>query len=101
MRAKRLLNKLKHTEEQECLWFSSDQINFHQDEKVNRRNDRWVCASGPIEIPTVMHAHEVSSNSDAFRVNADTDAYMGTLQTIGVKPPSIDSVANGGRSYVL
>ncbi|KAM3171465.1 hypothetical protein ACTXT7_016572 [Hymenolepis weldensis] len=52
----------------------------------------------PTEVLTVMHAYEVSSNSDVvsskghvvtphiypqdFRVNADTDAYVETLQTI-------------------
>ena len=54
MRAKRLLNKLKHPEEQEILWFFSDEKNFDQDQKVNRRNDRWLCAD-PSEVPTVMH----------------------------------------------
>ncbi|KAM3171007.1 hypothetical protein ACTXT7_017471 [Hymenolepis weldensis] len=34
-----------------------------------------------------------------LRINtdADADAYVGTLQTIAVKPPWIESVANGGR----
>ncbi|KAM3183734.1 hypothetical protein ACTXT7_009791 [Hymenolepis weldensis] len=36
-----------------------------------------------------------------LRVNADADAYVKTLQTIVVKPPWIDSVANGGRPSVL
>ncbi|KAM3182153.1 hypothetical protein ACTXT7_012964 [Hymenolepis weldensis] len=70
----------------------------------------WV---DPTEVPTVMHAYEVSSNSDGFRllevkeehimtplffpqslrVNADADvyAYIETLQTILVKRPWIDS----------
>ncbi|KAM3182791.1 hypothetical protein ACTXT7_011608 [Hymenolepis weldensis] len=53
------------------------------------------------EVPAVIHEHEVSSNSDDFRVNADADAYVETLQTIVVKPPWIDSVANRGRPYVF
>jgi hypothetical protein len=51
--AKRLLNKLKHPEEQECLWFFSDEKYFDQDQKVNPRNDRWLSAD-PTEVPTVM-----------------------------------------------
>ncbi|KAM3170961.1 hypothetical protein ACTXT7_017568 [Hymenolepis weldensis] len=42
----------------------------------------WVCAYGP------------QINADA---DADADAYVETLQTIVVKPPRIDSLANGGR----
>ncbi|KAM3177740.1 hypothetical protein ACTXT7_003953 [Hymenolepis weldensis] len=33
----------------------------------------------------------------SLRVNADADAYVEILQTIVVKPPWIESVANGGR----
>ncbi|KAM3175288.1 hypothetical protein ACTXT7_008820 [Hymenolepis weldensis] len=36
-----------------------------------------------------------------FRINTDADAYVETLQTIVVKPPWIDSAANGGRSYIF
>ncbi|KAM3179777.1 hypothetical protein ACTXT7_017623 [Hymenolepis weldensis] len=53
------------------------------------------------EIPTVMHEHKVSSNSDANRVNldadVDADVYVETVQTIVVKPPWTGSAANGGR----
>ena len=28
--------------------------NFDQDQKVNQRNDRWLCADST-EVPTVMH----------------------------------------------
>ncbi|KAM3176057.1 hypothetical protein ACTXT7_007287 [Hymenolepis weldensis] len=72
----------------------------------------------PTEVPTVMHVHEVSSNTDAIRccyfdkeyfmtpqffpqgltVNTHADVYVETLQTITVKPPWIDSVANGRPS---
>ncbi|KAM3170953.1 hypothetical protein ACTXT7_017581 [Hymenolepis weldensis] len=99
MRAQRLVNKLKCTEEEECLWFFSDEENFHRHQKVNVRNEKWLCVGDPIEVPTIMHAHEVYSNSgnSDVDVDADRDAYMGTLQTIGVKPPWIDSVGNGGR----
>ncbi|KAM3187090.1 hypothetical protein ACTXT7_003000 [Hymenolepis weldensis] len=36
-----------------------------------------------------------------LRVNADADAHVETLQTTVVKPPLIDSVANGGKPYVF
>ncbi|KAM3182410.1 hypothetical protein ACTXT7_012436 [Hymenolepis weldensis] len=49
MRVKELLKKLKHPEDEECIWFFSGQRNFHQDEKVNRRNGRWLAMSYSME----------------------------------------------------
>ena len=54
IRAQRLLSKLKHSEISDMLWFYSDEKNFDQDQKVNRRNDRWLCVD-PSEVPHVMH----------------------------------------------
>ncbi|KAM3179735.1 hypothetical protein ACTXT7_000018 [Hymenolepis weldensis] len=54
----------------------------------------------PTEVPTVMHGHKVSSNSDGLRVNTDADAYVETLQTIVVKPLWVDGVVNG-RPFVF
>jgi len=54
IRAQRLLNKLKHPEISDMLWFFSDEKNFDQDQKINRRNDRWLCAD-PSDVPRVMH----------------------------------------------
>lgn len=113
IRSKRLLNKLKHPEEPNMLWFFSDEKNFDQDQKVNRRNDRWLC-SNPTEVPTVMHTKfpssvmvlGVVSNEghvmpphffpQGLRVNAA--AYIETLDTV-VKP-WIEGVARG-RPYVF
>lgn len=53
-KAKKLLIRLKHPEEAKMLKFFSDEKNFDQDQKVNRRNDRWLCKS-PDEVPRVMH----------------------------------------------
>ena len=36
------------------IWFFSDENNFVQDQKVNRKNDRWLC-KGPDEVPKGMH----------------------------------------------
>ncbi|KAM3173945.1 hypothetical protein ACTXT7_011529 [Hymenolepis weldensis] len=36
-----------------------------------------------------------------LRVSGDANAYVGTLQTIVVKSPWIDNVANGGRPHVF
>ncbi|KAM3185299.1 hypothetical protein ACTXT7_006654 [Hymenolepis weldensis] len=67
--------------------------------KVNPRNDKWwLCVADPTEVPAVMHAKEVSINNDGL-VNAD--AYVETLQTIVIRPPWVDNVANGGRHYVF
>ncbi|XP_014484223.1 PREDICTED: uncharacterized protein LOC106749367 [Dinoponera quadriceps] len=52
--AQQLLNKLKHPEISDMLWSFSDEKNFDQDQKINRRNDRWLCAD-PSDVPRVMH----------------------------------------------
>ena len=54
VRAQRLLNKLKHPEIPDMLWFYSDEKNFNQDQKINRQSDRWLCAN-PSDVPYVMH----------------------------------------------
>ncbi|KAM3172040.1 hypothetical protein ACTXT7_015362 [Hymenolepis weldensis] len=116
MRAKGLLKKTKHPEEQECLWFFSNENNFHQDEKSIDKMIGGYVRADPTEVPNVMHAH-VSTNMreghimtpqffpQSLRVNADADtdadAYVETLQTIAVKLPWIDSVTNGVRPYVF
>lgn len=113
IRGKRLLNKLKHPEAPNMLWFFSDEKNFDQDQKINRRNDRWLC-SEPTEVPRVMHTKfpatvmvlGVVSNeghvmpphffSQGLRVNAA--AYIEVLESV-VKP-WIDSVC-GNRPYIF
>ncbi|KAM3171983.1 hypothetical protein ACTXT7_015482 [Hymenolepis weldensis] len=106
MRAKGFSKKLKYPEEEECLWFFSDQKNFHWDEKVNPRNNRWPCAD-PTQVPTVMHAHEVFINSKVLnffprnlRDNVETDAYVEALRTI-FKPSWTDGVDRAGRLCVF
>ena len=42
IQAKRLLNKVKHPEIQDMLWFYSDEKDFDQDQNINQRNDRWL-----------------------------------------------------------
>ncbi|KAM3171004.1 hypothetical protein ACTXT7_017476 [Hymenolepis weldensis] len=39
--------------------------------------------------------------SQGLRVNADAGAYVETLLTAVVKPPWINSIANGGRSHIF
>ena len=113
IRGKRLLSKLKHPEVPNMLWFFSDEKNFDQDQKINRRNDRWLC-SNPTEVPRVMHTKfpatvmvlGVVSNEghimpphffqQGLRVNAV--AYIEVLETV-VKP-WIDSV-RGDRPYIF
>lgn len=113
IRSKRLLNKLKHPVEQGMLWFFSDEKNFDQDQKVNRRNDRWLC-NDPSEVPTVMHTKfpatvmvlGVVSNEGHvmpphfFRqgLRVTSAAYIEVLDTV-VKP-WIDRVRNG-RPYIF
>ncbi|UYV66041.1 hypothetical protein LAZ67_3006267 [Cordylochernes scorpioides] len=93
--------------------FFSDEKNFDVDQKVNPRNDRWICKD-PSEIPVVMHTKfpasvmvlgVISSEGDVMpphffekglRMNADT--YINVLETV-VKP-WMDMVA-AGRKYVF
>ncbi|UYV75727.1 hypothetical protein LAZ67_13001155, partial [Cordylochernes scorpioides] len=107
-----LLNNLKH-DSFGMLRFFSDEKNFDVDQKVNPRNDRWICKD-PSEIPVVMHTKfpasvmvlgVISSEGDVMpphffekglRMNADT--YINVLETV-VKP-WMDMVA-AGRKYVF
>ncbi|UYV83395.1 hypothetical protein LAZ67_23000870 [Cordylochernes scorpioides] len=111
-KAAALLNNLKH-DSFGMLRFFSDENNFDVDQKVNPRNDRWICKD-PSEIPVVMHTKfpasvmvlgVISSEGDVMpphffekglRMNADT--YINVLETV-VKP-WMDMVA-AGRKYVF
>ncbi len=52
-KASALLNRIKHPPEPDILIFFSDEKNFTQDQKVNSKNNRWLC-NDPREIPIVM-----------------------------------------------
>ncbi|KAM3179768.1 hypothetical protein ACTXT7_017642 [Hymenolepis weldensis] len=78
MRAKLLLEKLKHSEEEECLWLISKL-------KTSTRMKK-----------SLKEGVRVSADADA-----DVNAYVETLQTIVIKPPWIDGVVNGGGPYVF
>ncbi|UYV67039.1 hypothetical protein LAZ67_4003746 [Cordylochernes scorpioides] len=111
-KAAALLNNLKH-DSFGMLRFFSDEKNFDVDQKVNPRNDRWICKD-PSEIPVVMHTKfpasvmvlgVISSEGDVMpphffekglRMNADT--YINVLETV-VKP-WMEMVA-AGRKYVF
>ncbi|KAM3172751.1 hypothetical protein ACTXT7_013913 [Hymenolepis weldensis] len=118
MRAKQLFNKLKRPEEKECLWFFSDGVNFHQDEKSIQEMIGSYVRTDPTEVTTVirtkfpetvMFFSAVSNERHIMtppffpldlRVKIDANAYVRTILTI-VKPPWIGSVANGGRLYAF
>ena len=53
IRAKLLLNKLKHSQIPDMLWFNSEKKTFDQDKKINRRNDRYLCGN-TTAVPLVM-----------------------------------------------
>ena len=108
IRSKRLLNKLKTPAEDDVIWFFSDEKNFDQDQKVNRRNDIWLCAD-PSEVPRVMHTKfpatvmvlgVISNEGNAMPphffpqgLKVNSAAYIHVLETV-VKP-WIDNVHNG------
>ncbi|KAM3181184.1 hypothetical protein ACTXT7_014867 [Hymenolepis weldensis] len=97
MSAKRLLNKLKHPEEQKRLWFFNEKI------------DGYVGAD-PTEIPTlytrarsfqqatVIGFGVVSSEGHIMT----SQFFHRTLEPMQMQmPPWIESVAKGGRAYVF
>ncbi|UYV73144.1 PTPRD [Cordylochernes scorpioides] len=111
-KAATLLNNLKH-DSFGMLRFFSDEKNFDVDQKVNPRNDLWICKD-PSEIPVVMHMKfpasvmvlgVISSEGDVMpphffekglRMNADT--YINVLETV-VKP-WMDMVAAGRKRFM-
>ncbi|QQP52246.1 Transposable element tcb2 transposase, partial [Caligus rogercresseyi] len=111
-RAAALLNKFKHPPDKDMLIFYSDEKNFNQDQKVNKKNNRWLC-SDPSEVPivmatkfpaTVMVLGVISNKGDVMpphvfeaglRVNSKV--YLDVLKNI-VKP-WMDQVA-GDRPYL-
>ena len=52
-KAKKMLWELKKNPNPNRLIFFSDEKNFTQDQKVNRRNNRWLCTSID-QVPIVM-----------------------------------------------
>ena len=94
-KAAALLNRLKHPPVPDILIFFSDEKNFSQDQKVNSRNNRWLC-DDPSDVPivmktkfpaTVMVLGVVSNKGDVMppyifeaglRVN--TDVYIDSIQ---------------------
>ena len=112
IKAAALLNNMKH-ETAGMLRFFSDEKNFDQDQKVNRRNDRWICRS-PEEVPvimktkfplTIMVLGIISSDGDVMPphffepgTRLTADSYVDVLTNV-VKP-WMDVKANG-RDYVF
>jgi hypothetical protein len=112
-KAKLMLNKLKKPVTNGQLIFFSDEKNFSQDQKVNRKNNRWLCADIS-EVPivmatkfpaTVMVLGVVSNEGDVMpphffqkglKINAQE--YLKVMEEV-VKP-WMDGVANG-RHYVF
>ncbi len=112
-KAKKLLWKLKKPTEHKQLIFFSDEKNFSQDQKVNRRNNRWICADRsnvPIVMATkfpatVMVLGVVSNQGDVMPPHffpkgrkINTQEYLTVLKEV-VKP-WMDEVA-AGRPYIF
>jgi hypothetical protein len=112
-KAKRLLTKIKHPIVPNPLIFFSDEKNFTQDQKVNRKNNRWLCFD-PTEVPkvmstkfpaTVMVLGVVSNEGDVMPphifpkgLRVDTGEYLNVMETV-VKP-WMDQIA-GNRHYIF
>jgi len=112
-KAKLLLTKLKHPQAPGQLIFFSDEKNFSQDQKVNWKNNRWLCSDAE-EVPivmstkfpaTVMVLGVISNEGDVMppfffqkgeRVNAA--CYINVLRT--VVEPWMRQVA-AGRHFVF
>jgi AraC-like DNA-binding protein len=112
-KAKRLLSRLKHPKAANPLIFFSDEKNFNQDQKVNRQNDRWLCADSA-NVPRVMStkfpAHimvlgVVSSEGHVMPphffekgLKVTADVYIDVLERVVV--PWMRAVANG-RHFIF
>ncbi|KAM3178969.1 hypothetical protein ACTXT7_001476 [Hymenolepis weldensis] len=68
MCAKPLLNKLKHPEGRNVLGFSSTKKTSTRIKKLVYEVIGGYVRPDPTEVPTVMHEHEVYSNSNSFGV---------------------------------
>jgi hypothetical protein len=101
-KASALLNRLRHLPVQDILIFFSDERNFLQDQKVNSRNNRWLC-DDPSEVPiimktkfpeTVMVLRVVSNKGDMLPhifeadLRVTTDVYIDVLVPDHEKPGS-------------
>ncbi len=73
-KSKKLLAKIKHPSVPNQLIFFSDEKNFTQDQKINRRNNRWLC-SYPSEVPIVMST-KLSANVMVLSVVSNEDDVM-------------------------
>lgn len=113
VKAKKLLNKVKHPDKDDLLRFFSDEKNFDQDQKANRRNDRWLCKD-PDDVPRVMHTKfpatimilgVISSEGDVmppyfFERGTKLTAAQYIQVLRDVVKPWMDTVADG-RLYVF
>lgn len=111
-KAMALLNRLKHPPAENIIIFFSDEKNFNQDQKVNSKNNRWLC-DDPTEVPivmqtkfpaTVMTLAVVSNKGDVMPphffeagLKINTDVYIEVLSNV-VKP-WMEQVA-AGRPYI-
>ena len=112
-KAKKLFGRIKRPAERGALIFFSDEKNFTQDQKVNRKNNRWICEDRndvPIVMSTkfpatVMVLGVISNEGDVMppfffpkglKINADE--YLKVMNDV-VKP-WMDTVA-GGRHYIF
>jgi hypothetical protein len=112
-KAKLLLNQLKNPAANRHLIFFSEENNFSQDQKVNKKNNRWLCADiskVPIVMATkfaatVMVLGMVSNEGDvmpphifAKGLKINTEEYVKVLKEV-VKQ-WMDCMA-AGRHYVF
>jgi transposase-like protein len=112
-KARKLLNKLNKPSENGQLIFFSDEKNFSQDQKVNKKNNRWLCSDAtkvPVVMATkfpssVMVLGVISNEGDvmpphffAKGLRLNSEEYVKVLDQV-VKP-WMDTVA-AGRHYVF
>jgi hypothetical protein len=112
-KTKLMLNKLKNPTANNQLIFLSDEKNFRQDQKVNKKNNRWLFADisevpfvMAIKFPaTVMILGVVRNEGDMMPphiftkgLKINTEEYLKVLKE--VVRPWIDGVA-AGRHYVF
>ena len=107
-KAAALLNRLKHPPAQDILIFFSDEKNFTQDQKVNSKNNRWLC-DDPSDVPivmktkfpaTVMVLGVISNKGDVMPPHVfEAGLKVNTEVLTNVVKPWMDGVADG-RPYI-
>ena len=69
-KAKKLFGRIKRPAERGALIFFSDEKNFTQDQKVNRKNNRWICECFEYELAEDFRLFHFSFSGGVWKCNS-------------------------------